>query len=360
MAATGTFGTLPYHMVKQTIGYIVEQTNEIDVFSFDETEDNVFMYSVLPFHVVKQVVEYATSDQEEFDDSVATKICNKELETVPPIPDIVPFPRLTALEMGFDCPFNDDVLLRGNHGTLKELVVRLDYKTMHILSTYQASLRGPSRLSYLVIVETNPEISKQYAHTIHNFMSNILPQLHKLFINGQNILDHLLDLLAPNPIYYKLQRLAMFGCKVSLVQLVKLLQTFPTLKRLSCNVKSFGHETSEAELALLIRSLHKELKPLNLPIGEWLAACGQAVSVNITALSIILLASACPHLKSVCFSMHSGDEALKVFSRVCALQTGEFRDIVDSNMYFSLTTISPYSVIRISTSVFSLNLPKFY
>ncbi|KAJ2497924.1 hypothetical protein GGH96_004727 [Coemansia sp. RSA 1972] len=472
MAAIGTFDALPYHMVKQTIGYVVEQTNEIDMFSFDEEEDNmfcpllhvcrswrtvalsvmltgcdvtldkqvkfayhsvkehtcitntvnnsynmhvttvhlsinfssildgsvaaqleaeaakhirfqkantlqqmnprlefsleqfsksyyyilrVFMYCALPFHVVKQVVEYATTDQDEFDDSVATFA----LELVPKIPDVVPFPRLTVLEMGFNCPFSDDVLLRGNHGTLDELIIRLDYKTMQILSTYQASLRRPSRLSYLVIVETNPEISKQYAHTIHTFMSNIIPQLDKLFINGQNILGHLLDLLTHSPVYCKLQRLVMFGCEIQLVQLVTLLQTFPKLKKLSCNVTSFGHEAMSMDLVSLIRPLHNQLKPLKLHLGEWILACGQDVPVDIIAMSIILLASTCPHLKSVCFSMHLEGKALKVFSRVCMLQqSGEFNDIVDSNMYFSLTTISPYSVIRISTSVFSLSLPK--
>ncbi|KAJ1755740.1 hypothetical protein LPJ69_004998 [Coemansia sp. RSA 1752] len=290
-----------------------------------------------------------------------SKLCNEELETVPCIPDVVPFPRLTALEMGFTCPFSDDVLLRGNHGTLNELIIRLDYRTMHILSTYQSTLRGPSRLSYLVIVKTDLEISKQYAHTIHTFMSNIIPQLKKLFINGQNILEHLLDLLTHNPVYYKLQRLVMFSCEIPLVQLATLLQKIPTLKRLTCDVTSLGHEASGMGLAPLIRSLHAQLKPLKLHLGEWTIACGRAVSVDITALSIILLASTCPHLKSVYYPVQSEDESLKVFSRVCMLQqSGEFRDLVDSNMYFSLTTISPYSVIRISTSVFNLNLPKLY
>ncbi|KAJ2434194.1 hypothetical protein IWW46_006198 [Coemansia sp. RSA 2440] len=263
--------------------------------------------------------------------------------------------------MGFTCPFSDDVLLRGNHGTLNELIIRLDYRTMHILSTYQSTLRGPSRLSYLVIVKTDLEISKQYAHTIHTFMSNIIPQLKKLFINGQNILEHLLDLLTHNPVYYKLQRLVMFSCEIPLVQLATLLQKIPTLKRLTCDVTSLGHEASGMGLAPLIRSLHAQLKPLKLHLGEWTIACGRAVSVDITALSIILLASTCPHLKSVYYPVQSEDESLKVFSRVCMLQqSGEFRDLVDSNMYFSLTTISPYSVIRISTSVFNLNLPKLY
>ncbi|KAJ2569536.1 hypothetical protein GGH19_005317 [Coemansia sp. RSA 1807] len=42
MADIGTFDTLPYHMVKQTIDYVVEQTNEIDMFDFDEENNNVF------------------------------------------------------------------------------------------------------------------------------------------------------------------------------------------------------------------------------------------------------------------------------------------------------------------------------
>ncbi|KAJ2170465.1 hypothetical protein EV181_007951, partial [Coemansia sp. RSA 532] len=42
MADIGTFDTLPYHMVKQTIDYVVEQTNEIDMFDFDEEDNNVF------------------------------------------------------------------------------------------------------------------------------------------------------------------------------------------------------------------------------------------------------------------------------------------------------------------------------
>ncbi|KAJ2812535.1 hypothetical protein H4S07_001336 [Coemansia furcata] len=57
--------------------------------------------------------------------------------------NIVPFPRLQRLSATSDCPFSDDVLFRGNAGTLEFLELELAPETVSMLRTYKTlSLPG--------------------------------------------------------------------------------------------------------------------------------------------------------------------------------------------------------------------------
>ncbi|KAJ2757427.1 hypothetical protein GGI19_000028 [Coemansia pectinata] len=92
------------------------------------------------------------------------------------IEDAVPFPALLELDVSGDYPFNDDVLFRGNGGTLRKLCISFRALTRNAFGQFNVFNRSGARRTNLIDIDVVDNVDEELL--VGQASARIAQQIH--------------------------------------------------------------------------------------------------------------------------------------------------------------------------------------
>ncbi|KAJ1988532.1 hypothetical protein GGI25_004473 [Coemansia spiralis] len=228
------------------------------------------------------------------------------------LPHHRPFPKLKCLYLESTYPFGDDILFRGNEGTLEYLCIRPDLETLEVLDSLGVFASGRYKsLRYIKVLEQPMECGKSmqldhmWAAMVSQFVHRASSALQTITIHNKQAGEKLVCALVHSFHMTNLQILDLPCSLFSLADLIALVKAIPALTELHCMSAGVGNDYSGIPHSQLADYMRKNYYPLNRSFKRWhichdytkpLMFAGQAESMVACAL---LMSVVCPRFTSV-------------------------------------------------------------
>ncbi|KAJ2884087.1 hypothetical protein H4R27_002348 [Coemansia aciculifera] len=180
------------------------------------------------------------------------------------VKDIAPFPVLSTLGISGSYPFDDDLLFRGNGGTMKTLRIPFSAIARNVLGRFGVlKRRGVTRMIRVCIDEVT-EADREFLTTntgvsIERPIHNILDVARSLSTND----DHLYKAICNAPNTAILQHLDFDYESLDVRNIIDLLVALPSLASLTCGVGEFEESTALISANERPNTLHAKHYPLS-------------------------------------------------------------------------------------------------
>ncbi|KAJ2273192.1 hypothetical protein EV176_003402 [Coemansia sp. RSA 451] len=361
-------------MVKQTIDYVVEQTNEIDMFDFDEEDSNVF-YPLLhvcrnwrtvalsvmltgcdvtldkevkfAYHTVKEhtcitntinnsynmhviTVHLSINFSSVLDGSVAAQL---EAEATKHIA----FPKAYALHV--------QLTIEDVHG------LNISPRVIRLMNEFPVSTSISERkFEKLLLADESeaPEIPENNVSTYTEFINMHLPTVKYLFLQGQGISSLLHSPLYSTAQYANITQVSLIIGSHSFAQITRILRLCPELKKLVSRISSMGDEFKDMSIQEIYCHLKSNSFPRHLHLQTWNSQFLEGISPTVTCDTILLLANMCPYLKNITFNVENCESLENVYSKIAYSGTyNKFREQMNPRVEFSLEQFNKSYYVRI-------------
>ncbi|KAJ2826300.1 hypothetical protein FBU31_003483, partial [Coemansia sp. 'formosensis'] len=215
--------------------------------------------------------------------------------------NIVPFPRLLRLSTIFDYPFGDDVVFRGNAGTLEFLELELAPETVSMLREYKVfSPTSHPNLKCVNLRSPAPRIPSAFTTGIEcmQFILNIAPGAPVRVIPGLS--KHPEDLTPALSMLRNhgcIQTLSLPDTTLSLMVAFSLIKSLPLLSDLHTSPLTVGEPPQGVSMAMLPSHVRLTYAPMGKRFRCWHVKADWGTEVNYVEMAtfMLLLALACPN-----------------------------------------------------------------
>ncbi|KAJ2802440.1 hypothetical protein H4S07_004690, partial [Coemansia furcata] len=215
--------------------------------------------------------------------------------------NIVPFPRLLRLSTIFDYPFGDDVVFRGNAGTLEFLELELAPETVSMLREYKVfSPTSHPNLKCVKLRSPAPRIPSAFTTGIEcmQFILNIAPGAPVRVVSG--LFKHREDLMPALSMlgdHGCIQTLSLPGTTLSLIEAFSLIKSLPLLSGLHTPPLTVGEPPQGVSIAMLPGYVRLTYAPIGKRFRCWHVQADWGTEVNYVEMAtfMLLLALACPN-----------------------------------------------------------------
>ncbi|KAJ2023108.1 hypothetical protein IWW57_004255, partial [Coemansia sp. S610] len=160
------------------------------------------------------------------------------------VPDAVPFPKLKTLEVFLEYPYGDDVLFRGNSGTLESLTIWADKETVEMLNSSPAFGNKFTSLRKLAIANKDDFgydtlVPKE---AMARFLGTLVGSVRSLDLASPISVGGLISAVRPRRSCDNIQVLKIGQVNLTAVSILGLLQELPALAKLTCAIYDLGSE----------------------------------------------------------------------------------------------------------------------
>ncbi|KAJ2047354.1 hypothetical protein H4S04_004497 [Coemansia sp. S16] len=220
---------------------------------------------------------------------------------LPVFKDVVPFPRLLHLAMSFPYPFGDDMLFRGNTGTLEYLNLYLTPGIVSIIKKYSVFTPTSHRYLKYVKIRLPPHyIPKAFATVAEytRFVLSIAPGASVRII--PNLDKHHEDLTTALSIlkgHGYIQILVLPGVRLLLCEAITMVKSLPLLSDLTTHIPQLGELPHSVSLTMLPDYVRTTFAPTGKRFRFWHISPVWLTEVNYVEVAtfMLLLALACPN-----------------------------------------------------------------
>ncbi|KAJ2023557.1 hypothetical protein IWW57_004071 [Coemansia sp. S610] len=233
-----------------------------------------------------------------------------ELEVIPygtawtAIETVVPFPALETLDIYGGYPFDDDLLFRGNGGTLRNMRLPFSALCRNVLGRFNVLKRsGVTRMSSIRIsgvFDTDNEFVTANADIpFKKQVHRILEMSSSLALLGDSSDDRLFYsvLSAPKPAI--LQRLDIGNLLLNAVEVMEVVAAIPSLSSLRCRFDGYGQAIVSIPAKERPSGLHAKYYPLSQNFRTLTPVHYPDCSAKVVAHVAMLLAVVCPSFRAV-------------------------------------------------------------
>ncbi|KAJ2058634.1 hypothetical protein GGI17_004902, partial [Coemansia sp. S146] len=190
------------------------------------------------------------------------------------IEDAVPFPALLELDVSGDYPFNDDLLFRGNGGTLRKLCIPFRALTRNTFGRFNVFNRSGVTQMSLIDVDMADDVDdtlldgQTSAHIVQQVHS-LMGATTMLYLQGDTADDHILEAMQTAPSTTVLKELELYDLPLDACEVLSIISAIPSLVTLACEIDGSVSNiealpTSEHPIALRekYRSLNSNFRQL--------------------------------------------------------------------------------------------------
>ncbi|KAJ2730736.1 hypothetical protein IW152_005035 [Coemansia sp. BCRC 34962] len=224
---------------------------------------------------------------------------------LPPINNAAPFPNITALEVKGAYPFVDDMVFRGNGGTLKNLRIPILAIHSKILSRFNVLGRsGVTRMNAIHIdmlsdwLMDRRILSRMYTvddTSMADQFPSILETAITLTLGSDTKQYHAFKALCMAPPTAILQHLTISAPVFTTLQIIQIVQALPTLISFACDLsKKVSGSTEAMPDHELPGALREKYYPLSHNFARLSASRGGCTSTNKMAIAAMQIAIICP------------------------------------------------------------------
>ncbi|KAJ2749174.1 hypothetical protein GGI19_005792, partial [Coemansia pectinata] len=232
-------------------------------------------------------------------------------------PDVVPFPNLQRLMILPDYPFGDDVVFRGNAGTLKCLELGLSSSTASMLRGFNVFMPGSHPKLQHVNFEffEGDELDLFATHIDYaQFVLGIRPRAHMRSVGMGSVSQPLLSALSSHGAHSCILILKLDSVLNlwDIFTLVKSLPLLSDLRTYAPTIDNFPYDATKEELLAHVISNYA-------PMGERLRLWYISSSCDKhskSALCVLLLALICPNFNHVATFFHQRESLLNSMERI--------------------------------------------
>ncbi|KAJ2741381.1 hypothetical protein GGI19_006961, partial [Coemansia pectinata] len=184
------------------------------------------------------------------------------------IEDAVSFPALLELDVLGDYPFNDDLLFRGNGGTLQKLTIPFRALARNALGRFNVFSRsGVTRMNSVDIdaVDNMDEdlIVGQAGACIAQQIHNILEATKILFLWSDTDDEHMLNAIKTAPNTAVLQELELYYLPLGADDMLSIISALPSLVTLTCEIDGSVRDFEALPASEHLTALREKYRPLN-------------------------------------------------------------------------------------------------
>ncbi|KAJ2812466.1 hypothetical protein H4S07_001381, partial [Coemansia furcata] len=239
----------------------------------------------------------------EFPSMHTLKICTSNIEPSKKavFKDFVPFPRLQHLSTTSDYPFGDDVVFRGNAGTLEFLELELVSETVSMLREYKVFTPTSHPNIKCVIIRQCASYIPSAFTTVTDYMQfvlgiapgapvRVIPGLSKYWEDITPALSMLGD-------HDCIQILLLPDTSLSLMEAIALIKSLHLLSDLHTWKLAIGELPQGVSIAMLPSYVRATYSPIGKRFRCWHVKADWYTGVNYAGLAVcvLLLALACPN-----------------------------------------------------------------
>ncbi|KAJ2508270.1 hypothetical protein IWW47_000703 [Coemansia sp. RSA 2052] len=230
----------------------------------------------------------------------------------------VPFPSLRRLYIDRGCPFNDDVLFRGNNSTLESFITTLSSATVAMLKKYNVfTPTSHPKLQYVSIKSLYRQPSRPF-DTTAAYMEFVLSIAPGASVRAISNLSEFGGALRPAfELFGKhtsIQVLYMTDTPLSFWDITEIISDLPLLSDLYTTVPLLRGHPQSIDMAELPEYMRSTYAPMNQRFRCWYFASICGVSLQDLATYVLLLALVCPNFDYAAVGSYSGKlfmEAMK-------------------------------------------------
>ncbi|KAJ1916843.1 hypothetical protein LPJ71_001897 [Coemansia sp. S17] len=215
------------------------------------------------------------------------------------IADIAPFPVLRSLCVYNDYPFDDDLLFRGNGGTLQNLHLPFSALARNILGRFDIlKRRGVTRMNKISIGEVVDEDDEFLEGNVDGHIGQQIHHIHEVammlsLMNDSS--EHLMfNALKSAPRLANIQYLDFTGRTFKLGDIINLVAALPNLVSMSCAVGGIGSEIEAIPDDKRPSSLRTKHYPLSNNFRKLRVLDSSDIPAQDIAYVGMLLAVMCP------------------------------------------------------------------
>ncbi|KAJ2097146.1 hypothetical protein GGI09_003990 [Coemansia sp. S100] len=157
------------------------------------------------------------------------------------IEDAVPFPALIELDVSGDYPFNDDLLFRGNGGTLRKLAIPFKALARNVLGRFNVFSRSGVTRMNLIDIDAVDNVGADLI--VGQASADIARQIHSmlevtkiLFLWSDTDEDHMLSAIKTAPNTAVIQGLELYYLPLVADDILSIISAIPSLVSLSCEI----------------------------------------------------------------------------------------------------------------------------
>ncbi|KAJ1994089.1 hypothetical protein GGI25_000874 [Coemansia spiralis] len=215
--------------------------------------------------------------------------------------DAVPFPRLVKLNANIIYPFGDDVLFRGNSGSLEELSLNFDYATATIIN--RANVFTPGKYKKLKTVDIRSFIEdidncdKQVKHHM-KLLQGVASTTKKLLIRDIDISQSFLEILPKSRLFKDIHTLCLNEIHLGLVDILEILTALSALQFLESGLVELVATTNSIGIHDL-DTLCRKYSMINKCFYKWRVPQESIISVESGAQYAVILAMLCPRFRII-------------------------------------------------------------
>ncbi|KAJ2020155.1 hypothetical protein GGI06_002412 [Coemansia sp. S85] len=217
------------------------------------------------------------------------------------VPDAVPFPKLKTLEVFLEYPYGDDVLFRGNSGTLESLTIWADKETVEMLNSSPAFGNKFTSLRKLAIANHDDFgydalVPKE---AMARFLGILVGSVRSLDLVSPISVGRLISAVRPRRSCDNIQVLKIGQVNLTAVSILGLLQELPALAKLTCAIYDLGseleHVATEEQPDYVVSTYQTAGRQLSILSMSF----DMDGDKDKAALCVMLLVLACPRLRQV-------------------------------------------------------------
>ncbi|KAJ2067927.1 hypothetical protein GGH13_005113 [Coemansia sp. S155-1] len=215
------------------------------------------------------------------------------------IADVAPFPVLRSLCVYNDYPFNDNLLFRGNGGTLQNLHLPFSALARNILGRFDIlKRRGITRMNKISIGGVVDGDDEFLEGNVDGHIGQQIHRIHEvatvLSLVNDSSEHHMFNALKSAPHLANIQYLDITGRTFKLGDIVNLVAALPNLVSMSCAVGGIGPEIEVIPDNKRPSSLRTRHYPLSNNFRKLRVFDSSAIPAQDIAYVSMLLAVMCP------------------------------------------------------------------
>ncbi|KAI9504725.1 hypothetical protein BX070DRAFT_258775, partial [Coemansia spiralis] len=225
-------------------------------------------------------------------------LANDRLENKPTIKTVAPFPRLSKLIiMELVYPFGDDILFRGNTGTLKHLDIMVDKEALHILSKsdsfVKAKFKSLKRIAWRTFIDS---INDSDGFVQQNIWAIKITgaAAETLHMYDVDICESFIKQLSSKTQFTNIRILNLSILEITLHDVVHILKGLPKLQILKCGVVERDDIVKAIESAGFLDYLYAKYNGFHRYFQIWHVYYETEISVPYSVLYASIIGIICP------------------------------------------------------------------
>ncbi|KAJ2750004.1 hypothetical protein GGI19_005351 [Coemansia pectinata] len=222
------------------------------------------------------------------------------------IEDVAPFPLLSTLYLSGGYPFDDDLVFRGNGGTLQNLQIPFSTIARNIMGRFNVLKRsGVTRMNRIYIGEVT-ERDREFVEgnaevPIEQQIHRMVEMVATLKLDEDTTDFRMFYAMHDAPSTATLQHLELHNVRHMTSNLIKVLSAIPSLVSCSCNLYELGPSIDEIPADERPSRLRTKYYPMGSNFKTWrlLRVDNKDAPIDVTVYSSMLLAVLCPNFRQV-------------------------------------------------------------